>query len=147
MIGSVPSMTSLSRTGRQRRSLAHRAARWLFALARTPLGGRIVRRWFGTASRWLPVQRLYATDTLLAFYHPRPSYPVHVLIVPKASIAGLETLQGHETALYADLVKAVQAMVGQLGLAERGYRLIINGWAYQDVPLLHAHLISETELP
>ena len=128
-------------------SLVHRSGRWLFALARTPLGGRLARRWFGPLSRFLPVQRLYATERLLAFYHPRPSYPVHILLVPRAPIAGLEALNGQETALYADLMRAVQTLVDRLGLAERGYRLIINGGAYQDVPLLHAHLISETELP
>ncbi len=147
LIGSVTNMKNPLKISRTGPSLAHRASRLLFTLARTPLGGRIARRWFGSLSRWLPVQRVYATDRLLAFYHPRPSYPVHILIVPKADIASLEALRGHEAALYADLVRAVQTIVGQLGLAERGYRLIINGGAYQDVPLLHAHLISETELP
>jgi histidine triad (HIT) family protein len=91
----------------------------------------------------LPVRRVYETDTLLAFFHPRPSYPLHVLLVPKAPIAGFQALQGDETDLYADLVAAVQALVSDLGLAQGGYRLIVNGGTYQDVPLLHAHLVSE----
>ena len=35
------------------------------------------------------------------------------------------------------------ALVQDLELAERGYRLIVNGGAYQDVKQLHFHLISE----
>ncbi|MEZ4510613.1 MAG: hypothetical protein R3C62_01950 [Chloroflexota bacterium] len=31
----------------------------------------------------IPVQRLRETATLLAFHHPKPSYPLHILLVPK----------------------------------------------------------------
>ncbi len=117
--------------------------RALLAMARTRLGGRLVRRGFRLLCRWLPVRRLYETDTLLAFPHPRPSYPVHILLVPKAGYPGLEALQGDETALYADLSQAVRRLAQTLDLAPHGYRLIINGGAYQEVPLLHAHLVSQ----
>lgn len=64
--------------------------RWLF------LGARwIADTWFGRAlislgftymSFAIPVERLHETLTLLAFYHPKPSYAVHILLVPKRSI-------------------------------------------------------------
>jgi histidine triad (HIT) family protein len=125
------------------RWLVSRLGRALFALARSPIGGRLARRWFPALCRWLPVRRLCETETLLAFHHPRPSYPVHILLVPKAAPAGLEALQGDEMALYADMIAAVQRLVRELDLAPHGYRLIINGGVYQEVPILHAHLISQ----
>ena len=40
----------------------------------------------------LPVDRLSETSTLLAFRHPHPTYPLHILLVPKKPIATLSEL-------------------------------------------------------
>ena len=119
-------------------------ARLLFDLARSRLGGRLVRTFFCMVCPWLPVRRLVETDTLLAFFHPRPAYPLHIVIVSKGPIASLVDLQPDDKAFFPDLIHVVRQMVSELDLADQGYRLVINGGAYQEVPLLHAHLISET---
>jgi histidine triad (HIT) family protein len=93
----------------------------------------------------LPVRRLRETDTLLAFYHPQPSYPVHIVLVPKRPVATLLDLPADDTAFLRDLVQTVQDLVRELGLEERGYRLIANGGAYQDVPQCHFHLIADRQ--
>jgi histidine triad (HIT) family protein len=90
----------------------------------------------------IPVQRLRETETLLAFYHPSPSYPVHILIVPKRAAASLLDLGPQDGAFLSDLVAVTQSLVRELGLEEKGYRLIANGGANQDVQLLHFHLIA-----
>lgn len=90
----------------------------------------------------LPVKRLYETERLVAFEHPSPSYPVHILLVPKAALPGLEALDASDAALLAEVFGAVQVLVRQLGLEPTGYRLIANGGAYQDIPQLHFHLVS-----
>ena len=41
---------------------------------------------------------------------------------------------------YFDLFSTVQELVNEMQLAETGYRLVVNGGAYQDVPQLHFHL-------
>ena len=88
----------------------------------------------------LPVDRLLETDTLLAFYHPRPSYPVHVLLIPKSPFASLLDVPADDP-FPAELFQAVQTLVPRLGLRQ-GYRLIANGGDNQDVPHLHFHLIA-----
>jgi histidine triad (HIT) family protein len=90
----------------------------------------------------LPVKRLRETATLIAFYHPRPGYPVHILIVPKKALSNLSELTQSDASFIADLFSTVQELVAELALEEPGYRLIVNGGAYQDVPQLHFHLIS-----
>ena len=79
----------------------------------------------------IPVERLRETDSLMAFFHPRPDYPFHVIFVPKKAIRSL-----------ADLVSAVQSLVEEYHLP--AYRLIVNGGEYQEFPHLHFHLISDT---
>lgn len=91
----------------------------------------------------IPVQRLRETETLMAFHHPKPSYPFHVLLVPKKSILSLKDLDATDTALLSDLYSTVQTLVDEFQLP--AYRLIVNGGEYQDFPQLHFHLVSTVE--
>ena len=108
---------------------------WLFA----PLIGWI----FAHLSFAIPVKRLHETDTLMAFYHPKPAYPFHVLLVPKKAVLSLKELDPQDTAFLADLCSTVQHLVDVFQLP--AYRLIVNGGEYQDFPQLHFHLISDVE--
>ena len=87
-------------------------------------------------------QRLRETDTLIAFHHPQPSYPFHVLLVPKQAYASLLDVPPQATDFMSDLIETVQSLVREFQLESSGYRLITNGGPYQDVPLLHFHLVS-----
>jgi len=89
----------------------------------------------------IPVERLLETETLLAFWHPKPAYAFHILIVPKKAIASLAELDSTDTKFLVELYQAVQSLVKEFHLS--GYRLIVNGGAYQDFPQLHFHLVSE----
>ena len=91
----------------------------------------------------IPVHRLRETDTLLAFEHPKPSYPLHILIVPKKAIASVMQITAADTPFLADVFQTVQSLVAEYQLEARGYRLICNGGENQDVPQLHFHLVSE----
>lgn len=113
--------------------------RWI----RSPLGGRVVAWMLANMSFAIPVHRLCETATLLAFDHPRPSYRVHILLVPKRAIPNLEALSDDDRDFMVDLFACVRRLVAERGLAESGYRLIANGGSYQDVLHLHFHLISE----
>jgi histidine triad (HIT) family protein len=91
----------------------------------------------------IPVRRLRETDTLLAFCHPKPSYPLHILIIPKKALVSLTDLNSADTRFLVELIETVQSLVEELHLSEAGYRLVVNGGRYQDFPQLHFHLISD----
>lgn len=105
---------------------------WFFA----PLIGWICAH----MSFLIPVERLRETDTLMAFHHPRPSYPFHVLLLPKKGVASLKEFDPADVAFLTDLYATVQSLVDQFQLP--AYRLIVNGGEYQDFPQLHFHLVS-----
>jgi histidine triad (HIT) family protein len=98
---------------------------------------------FAHMSFAIPVRRLYETKTLMAFYHPKPAHPFHVLLVPKKAVLSLQDLDARDTAFLADLYSTVQTIVHEFQLP--AYRLIVNGGEYQDFPQLHFHLISHVE--
>jgi histidine triad (HIT) family protein len=94
----------------------------------------------------LPVDRLVETPRLVAFRHPKPAYPVHILIVPKKDVRDLVDLsawdEGFVAGFSGDLLACVTRLVQELNLEAVGYRLIVNGGPYQEVPVLHFHLVS-----
>lgn len=102
------------------------------------IGGMLAHMTFA-----LPVKRLRETSNLLAFHHPRPAYPVHILLVPKRTVSNLLDLDPEDSRFLTELFETVQSLVKEFNLAKGGYRLIVNGGAYQDFPHLHFHLISE----
>ena len=89
----------------------------------------------------IPVKRLRETETLMAFHHPKPAYPLHVLLVPKKAVVSLKELDVADTGFLTDLYSTVQHLVNEFQLP--AYRLIVNGGEYQDFPQLHFHLIAE----
>ena len=98
---------------------------------------------FAHMSFAIPVKRLRETDTLMAFRHPKPAYPFHVLIVPKKAVASLAELDPADTVFLTDLHSTVQSLVDEFTLP--AYRLIVNGGEFQDFPQLHFHLIADVE--
>ena len=116
--------------------------RFLFGLTRSSLLGLIIGWVFSYMSFVIPVDRLRETNTLIAFHHPKPGYPVHILLVPKRKLGGLLDLGTADSDFLVDLFQTVQSLVTELNLEPRGYRLISNGGCYQDVPHLHFHLIA-----
>lgn len=82
----------------------------------------------------IPVNRLRETDTLMAFYHPSPTYSVHILIVPKRSLRGMESLTENDMDFMAEVFATVQYLIETLDLP--AYRLICNGGDYQGTTLV-----------
>src|SRR5512134_1954237 len=98
---------------------------------------------FAHMSFAIPVQRLRETETLMAFHHPKPSYPFHVLLVPKKAVTSLKEFDSKDNAFLSDLYSTVQSLIDEFHLP--AYRLVVNGGEYQDFPQLHFHLISDVQ--
>lgn len=117
--------------------------RLLFALARTSFIGWLVSWLFAHMSFAIPVKRLHESDTLIAFHHPKPSHSVHIILVPKHKLPNLMAIRAADADFFTDLYRTVQKLVAEFDLESAGYSLVVNGGAYQDVPHLHFHLISD----
>jgi histidine triad (HIT) family protein len=127
-------------TGSHFSRLTFELTRWI---ARSHLGQALVYFLIRFMSFIIPTQKLRQTATVLAFYHPKPAYRVHILIVPRRAIPGLQALKPTDQGLIQEIFQTAQSLAEELSLQECGYRLVVNGGAYQEFPLLHFHLISE----
>jgi len=117
--------------------------RFLYSFAKTWLGGILLHWAVAHFTFLIPGKKVVETDTLLAFHHPNPSYPLHILIVPKRNYRSLTDLPSQDLAFESDLFRAVRRLVQHFELKDSSYRLVANGGQAQEVDHLHFHLISE----
>lgn len=91
----------------------------------------------------IPSERVYEDEHCIVINDINPAAPVHVLIIPKQSIAMLSEATLDDQALLGHLLLVVGKVAEQLGVAD-GYRVIINNGADggQTVFHLHIHLIA-----
>lgn len=94
--------------------------------------------------RELPAEIVHQDELVTAFKDINPAAPVHVLIVPNREIASLDGLGGGDGELAGRLLLTAARLARQLGIAETGYRVIVNTGRHggQEVPHLHLHLVG-----
>jgi histidine triad (HIT) family protein len=94
--------------------------------------------------REIPAKLAHEDELCLAIHDVNPQAPVHVLIIPKQPIARVGKATAADQALLGHLLLTAAAVAGKLGLAESGYRLVINHGrdGGESVPHLHIHLLG-----
>ena len=96
----------------------------------------------------IPSDVVYQDEELIAFRDINPVAPVHLLLVPKRHIASLARLDEADSPLMGHMVITASQLAKKEGIAERGYRLVVNSGKEggQLVPHLHMHLIGGHQL-
>ena len=89
-----------------------------------------------------PIDRVYEDDLVLAFHHPRPIAPKHVVIIPKRHTPSLLGPEALDPVLLVALLRAVQTVAAQLDVGARGVKLSVNAGAPGVTPHLHWHVTS-----
>ena len=90
--------------------------------------------------REIPADIVYEDADIVAFRDIHPQAPVHVLFVPRRSIATLNDLVPDDAALIGKLVLAAAAYAKREGIAESGYRTVINCNRDGGQTVFHVHL-------
>jgi histidine triad (HIT) family protein len=91
-----------------------------------------------------PGRILYHDDLVTAMQDIHPIASTHILVVPNRHLASLNELSEGDAVLVGHMVMVAKKLAGEAGLADRGYRLIINTGreSGQSVFHLHLHLIG-----
>lgn len=114
----------------------------LFFLAKTPLGDLMVGIAFGKMSKLLPVKKIKETDKVVAFWHPKPFWEKHILIVPKKAIKNIQSIRKEDQEYLFEIYNIASQIVKEQGWEKKGYTIVSNGGARQEVNQLHFHLSS-----
>lgn len=95
-------------------------------------------------AREIPANIVYQDDRMTAFRDVNPQAPVHILIIPNEHIPSLVDLQPDQAHLVGEMVRAASVLAEREGIAESGFRLVMNSGpdAGQTVDHLHLHLLG-----
>jgi len=95
--------------------------------------------------REIPAKLAYEDDLCLAIHDINPQAPVHVLVIPKKPIARMTEATLADQAVLGHLLLTAAALAKKLGVAESGFRIVINNGrdGGETVPHLHVHLLGQ----
>lgn len=88
----------------------------------------------------VPADVVYQDDDVLAFRDISPQAPTHVLVIPRKHIATLNDIQPDDAELVGKLYLAAQKIAADEGIAEPGYRAVMNCNAGAGQTVFHIHL-------
>lgn len=97
----------------------------------------------------LPTKLIYEGNSFIVFHDINPKAPMHVLLVPREHIPSLQRVTEAHQEMLGELFAHIPTIAEQLGLAEAGYKVVMNTGkdGGQTVPHLHAHILGGTQLP
>ena len=99
------------------------------------------------ARREIPAELVFEDEHAVAFRDINPVSPTHILVVPKKTLPSLREAQDADAKLLGHLLIICAELARREGIAEDGYRVVVNAGknAGQAVFQLHLHLLGGRE--
>ncbi|MEL6148449.1 MAG: histidine triad nucleotide-binding protein [Chloroflexota bacterium] len=96
----------------------------------------------------IPGDIVYRDDKVVAFKDINPQAPVHILIVPIKEIVSIRDAEEADEHIFGRMMVVARKVAEEQGIAQSGYRLIINNGddAHQEVYHVHMHLLGGNPL-
>ena len=96
----------------------------------------------------IPSAKVYEDENTYAFRDLNPQAPVHVLVIPKKHVSGLNAVSGLTDGQAAACLRACAKVAEAEGIADSGYRVVSNCGpdACQSVQHLHFHVLGGAQL-
>lgn len=92
----------------------------------------------------IPANILHQDDQVVAFRDVNPQAPVHALVIPRRHITTLNDLEAGDGALLGHMMMTAQRLAVKEGIADSGFRLVMNcnREGGQTVWHIHLHLLG-----
>jgi histidine triad (HIT) family protein len=99
-------------------------------------------------ARTIPAALVYEDDFVVAFDDTNPQAPTHTLVIPRKHVASIAELQDSDVGLLGRLLLAGNKIAKLKGIADAGYRVVVNTGAHggQSVSHLHLHVLGGRHL-
>ena len=88
------------------------------------------------------IKIIYESDSVLAFYHTKPSYEKHAVVIPKKHIHDLSNVKDAELPILNEIIKVCRDIIKTYKYNKLGGRVLTNLGIFQDTPHLHFHVIA-----
>lgn len=96
------------------------------------------------ATKQIPATIVLEDEKVVAFRDLHPQAPVHILVIPKQHLTTVNDVQAEHAALIGHMIVSAQKLAEAEGIADNGYRLVMNcnGDGGQTVYHIHLHLLG-----
>ena len=88
----------------------------------------------------IPCKQVYADEEIIAFHDINPQAPVHILVIPRKHISDLNEASAEDQALLGALLLRARDIAEQAGVAQSGYRVVLNTGPHANQSVFHIHL-------
>jgi histidine triad (HIT) family protein len=92
------------------------------------------------AEKKIPSKIVHEDDKVVAFDDVNPQAPTHVLVIPRKHVASIAELNEADAGLLEHLMLTGNKIAKQKGIAEGGYRLVVNTGKNGGQTVFHLHL-------
>ena len=96
----------------------------------------------------IPADLVHEDDLCVAFRDISPQALVHILVIPRKAVPRIDKAEESDQALLGHLLLTAATLARAEGIAESGYRLVVNNGPHggESVPHLHVHLLGGRQL-
>ncbi len=88
----------------------------------------------------ISVKKVVETDNILSYFHTKPFWPVHIVVIPKKHISSLLTVTSAENDILLELIDVVKQVAAKVTDENGASSILTNLGKYQDSKHLHFHV-------
>jgi histidine triad (HIT) family protein len=88
------------------------------------------------------VEKILETENVVAFYHTRPFWETHIVVIPKKHVSSLLTLEKSDSGLFLEIFEVIKQVAETIVKQKGAARVLTNLGDYQDSKHLHFHVYS-----
>lgn len=90
----------------------------------------------------IEVEKVLETKNVLAFYHTKPFWETHIVIIPKKHISSIFAVEDEDKPLVLELFEVVRKVADKVVSEKGAARILSNTGAYRESKHLHIHINS-----
>ncbi len=91
-------------------------------------------------ARTIPAPLVYEDDLVVAFDDINPQAPIHTLVIPRKHVVSMAELHNSDAELLGRLMLVGSKIAKLKGIAESGYRVVVNTGSHGGQSVFHLHL-------
>lgn len=92
------------------------------------------------------VRKILETDNILAYFHTKPFYETHIVVIPKKHISSLLALEKTDEGIFLELFDVIKKVAEKVTDEKGAARVLTNLGKYQESKHLHFHVYSGNQI-